>query len=243
METEPFVVLDDYYCDMKFSWVLWALVVFVGGAVTWALVVHESSNGLSVRIGSWAQLLAAAGTLGAAALALSTARENRAQSQKVNEALAAATRPQLALHMLPMMSQRAHMSPDAKVTLSVSNLSRFDAPRVRVNWTTKDGKNHVAWIDRLLADPSPSKGMISEHVSYSGDASTSAHVRLGIASNLDARDNRVRLYYASQFGNGGWMEVHRWETWKTSDDSNNALWQHRHTVDPPKWMTLSDMGF
>lgn len=234
---------NDYYCVMKFSWPLWSFVIVVGGAATWALVVHESSNSLSVRIGSWAQLLAAAGTLGAAALALSTARENSAQAQRANEALASATRPQFSVHMLPMMSQRAHMDPDAEVALSISNLSKFDAPRIRVNWTTKDGIPHEEWIDRLLADPGPSKGLISEHVSYSGDASTSAYVRLGEASALQDRDNRVRLYYVSQFGTGGWMEMHRWETWNTSDDPNNAHWQDRHTVDPPKWMTLRDMGF
>lgn len=228
---------------MKFSWVIWALVVLVGGVVTWTLVVHESSSGLSVRIGSWAQLLAAAGTLGAAALALSTARENRTQSQKTNEALAAATRPQLSLHMLPMMSQRAYIKPDAIVTLSISNLSKFDAPRLRVNWTTKDGMPHEAWIENLLADPNPSKGLIGEHVTYSGETRTSAYVKLGEASDLEDRDNRVRLYYASQFGNGGWMEMHRWENWNVSDDPKTAHWQHRHTVDPPKWMTLSDMGF
>lgn len=228
---------------MKLSWALWSLVVLVGGAATWALVVHESSNSLSVRIGSWAQLLAAAGTLGAAALALATARENSAQAERANEALASATRPQLSVHMLPMMSQRAYMNPDAKVALSISNLSKFDAPRIRVNWTTKDGIPHEAWIDHLLADPSPSKGLTSEHVSYSGDKSTSAYVNLGAASALQDRDNRVRLYYVSQFGTGGWMEMHRWETWNTSDDPKNAHWQDTHTVDPPKWMTLGDMGF
>lgn len=211
--------------------------------MTWMLVVHGSSNGLSVRIGSWAQLLAAAGTLGAAALALSTARENRAQAQKANEALAAATRPQLSLHMLPMMSQRVNMESGALVRLSISNLSAFVAPRIRINWTTKDGMPHEAWIDRLLADPNPEKGLIGEHVSYSGGASTSATVELGTTSNLDDQDNRVRLYYSSQFGNGGWMEVHRWEAWNTSDDSEHPHWQHRHTIEAPKWMTLSDMGF
>lgn len=228
---------------MKLSWLVWALVVVFGSVVTWMLIVHNSSNGLSVRIGSWAQLLAAAGTLGAAALALSTAKENRAQSQKANEALAAATRPQLSLQMLPMMKQRAYLQPNETVYLSISNLSAFVAPRIRVNWNTQDGMPHEAWIDRLLGDPNPEKGLIGEHVSYSGDASTSATVQLGVASNLDEQDNRVRLYYASQFGNGGWMEVHRWEAWNTSSDPEHPAWQHRHTIEAPKWMTLSEMGF
>lgn len=217
------------------------MIVVAVGAVSWALVVHNSSNGLSVRIGSWAQLLAALGALGAAALALSTARENRDQTEKANEALAAATRPRLSLHTSPGMDQLGHLDSGHPVKLVIMNLSPFDAPKIRVNWTTSDGTPRASQTVRLLADPSPSKGLVSEHVSYSDGASTSATVTLGAASELDPLKHQVRLYYASQFGNGGWMEVHKWSIWSISDDPERPMWRSKHTVEPPKWMTLSDM--
>lgn len=234
---------SDYDGGMKLSWWKWTIVVVVIGTVAWVFVVHNASNGLSTRIGSWAQILAAAGTLGAAALALSTAQENRSQAEKANEALAAATRPRLSLHTAPGMEQIGHLSSGDPVKLVIMNLSPFDAPKIRVNWTTKDGTPRASQIVRLLADPSPSKGLVAEHVSYSDGASTSATLTLGTASEISQAEHQVRLYYASQFGNGGWMQVHKWTTWSISDDPERPMWRSKHTVESPRWMTLSDMDF
>lgn len=168
---------------MKLSRLWWAVVVVAVIAATWLVVVHNGSNGFSARVGSWAQLLAAFGTVGAAALALSTARENRSQSEKANEALAAATRPRLSLHTSPGMDQLVHMKPDAPVKLMIMNLSPFDAPKIRVNWMTRDGTPRASQTVRLLADPSPSKGLAAEHVSYSDGASTTATLTWALPRN------------------------------------------------------------
>lgn len=233
---------SDYDGRMKLSWWKWTIAVVAIGAVAWVVVVHNASDGLSTRIGSWAQILAAAGTLGAAALALSTAQENRAQAEKANEALAAATRPQLSLHTSPGMDQVVHLNPGAEVKLIIRNLSPFDAPKLRVSWIMKDGTRRTATGERLSADPNPSKGMIGEHVSYSGGSSTTASVTLGTASEINESKTQVTLYYASQFGNGGWMEHHQWDVWSISSDPEKPLRRDKHTVEPPKWMTMRELG-
>ena len=237
-------VKGGYDCAMRLSWLVWALVgAMIFGGLTWIPVVHNSSSDLSVRIGSWAQLLAAAGALGAAALALSTARENRAQTEHANVALASATRPRFSMHLSPGMEHIPRLEPNGPVSVSIMNLSPFDAPRFRVDWHTADGTPCQAWGGPLLADPSPSKGFVSEHVSYIGGHSTAARVALGSACQMGHSKYLIRLYYSSQFGNGGWMEAHHWERWDTSDDPENPFWRSRHTVESPKWMTLSEMGF
>jgi hypothetical protein len=141
------------------------------------------------------------------------------------------------------MKHIPQLEPDHPVSLSIMNLSPFDAPRVRVNWYTADGAQRQAWGGPLLADPSPSKGFVSERVSYIGGASSAGSVPLGTASQMSHRKYLIRLYYSSQFGNGGWMEAHHWETWDASDDPETPRWESRHTVESPKWMTLSEMGF
>lgn len=211
--------------------------------MTYLLVVHNSSNGLSVRIGSWAQLLAALGAVAAAGLALSTAKENREQAENANLALAASTRPLLSLTIYPAPEQLGHCADDQEFTLLITNHSPFDAPRCRVNWSMGDDKPRDAWGDRLFADPDHSKGFFSGGVRYAGDASTSARASLGTAKEWRDGKLEVRLYYASPFANGGWMERHNWNVWNTSDDPEKPHWDSKHTMDTPTWMTLANMGF
>ncbi|MGO2520818.1 MAG: hypothetical protein ACTH8F_11905 [Microbacterium sp.] len=228
---------------MKLSWWQWALIALAVGVVGWVLIVHNSSDGLSTRIGSWAQLLAALGTLGAAWLALKTAKENREQAETANRALTAATRPLMSLHLLPQPKSMKHCEPDQPVSLSVSNNSPFDAPKCRVSWTTKHGQAKVEWLDQLSADVDSSVGF-SDGVSHNNGAKSSVYVPLGSLKDWNVDDAQIMFFYASPFHNGGWMEVHRWRTWNTSSDTDMPPhYEQKHTASAPIWMTLGDIGF
>lgn len=228
---------------MKLSWWQWGLIALAVGGVGWVFVVDNASIGLSTRIGAWAQLLAAFGTIGAAWLALKTARENREQAKTANRALTAATRPLISLTLLPQPKSMKHCERDQPVSLSVSNNSPFDAPKCRVSWTTKHGQTKVEWLDKLSADVDTSVGF-SDGVSHSGGAKSSASVPLGNLEDWDEDDAQIMFFYASPFHNGGWMELHRWRVWNTtSDPEMPPHYEQKHTASAPVWMTLGDIGF
>lgn len=150
----------------------------------------------------------------------------------------------MTLDVLPMPKAMRGTSPDHPLNLLISNQSAFDAPKSRVSWTTKDGLAKVEWVDKLSAVADASVGRFSEGVSHNGGARSSIVVPLGRYGDWDEEDIQLMFFYASSFHDGGWMEVHRWRTWNTSDDPEMPPhYEQKHTVSAPIWMTLGDIGF
>lgn len=224
---------------------MWKLftIVLVGSMVAYLWVVQFSSDGYSSRMASWAQLVAAGGSVAAAALAFQTARENRNLAESSNRSLAAATRPRLTLYFAPSPDQFGHCQPNQEVHLSIVNNSSFDAMKCRIEWSTVDGHRKQALVGRLYATPDSSSGSFGESVRYTGEHRTSESVSMGNVTDWPEGEQRVTLYTASTFSVGGWREEHTWNTWQDSDDPENPHWTGEHTVSVAEWLPLSDLGF
>lgn len=238
----PNVITRGYYYRMKKNLKVWAGIAASVSVAAFVGLVFFAPDGLGVRIGAWAQLTATIGSVLAAALAFFTADANLAQAKESRQAVAEATRPRLSLYVNPRTygSEKEytekHKDTKTALQLNIRNQSQFNVEDCRIEWELGRTPKSREEVGPLFADPNPSRGTFSEHVSYSGELRSSAQVTLGVQDMFTESIVRVMLYYTSSFSNGEWVEVHYWKTQNTSENSDSSYWELTHSCDPPVWV-------